>query len=692
MPPGAERVRTAGPPASPFAARPTRGRVAVAALALALTATATQAAQAPRLRVGAAVEDITPVPGFPTGGHSRNGAVAHAYWGRLTATALYFETDAGDGLALVSCDLFAVTAGIHAMVVERLEATSADPALRLRPERLVIAATHTHHGPGNFLSAAIYNGQASARSGYSPALREFLVSRIATAVRRAATDARADLESRIDIATHLVGSHLFMNRSPRTFMRDAASAEILASLGTGISAETDDCARARRAGEPRSDWRLYGCPRLRAVDRNVTALRVWRAGRLHAAAVFLNAHPTVTRPGTPIMSADVFGVARARLAGVVPVVAFFNGAEGDVVTRRRARHARDLADLGRALADELTVVLQKTGAALDGTDGLAGRLHFAAPGDVEQDGAGTWRLAREAVAGVATLGGAEGDRTILWRLGLVRPDVRRRPRGEQGVKVPALGGLRRIIARPGDFPQALPIGVIRIGALRLATVPTEVSTATGWQIRRAVGAPEHGRFEIVALANDYASYTATRDEYDAQDYMGASTLWGPEEAGFLAAAVARLGGEPPGISGTPGPDAPGRWREFGPRAVGRRSRQVSDRFRHFLDGGLVSRRRLPAFEWCERPPTTIGAGARTITVVDVDGGGTPDADVLVVLHGRPGTTRARWAAIWLTPLWAPAAGRYRFRVVTDGTTLESDQFTVGHSPPDACERAARAAR
>lgn len=674
----------------PRATGPARATPALtaAALALVLTATASQAGQTPRLLAGAAVEDITPVPGFANGGHSREGAVARGYWGRLTATALYFETDTGDGLALVSCDLFAVAAGLHAMVAERLAAPTAGPALRVPRERLVIAATHTHHGPGNFLSSAVYNSQASARSGYSPALREFLASRIVEAVRRAAADARAGAASRIDVATHEVSPELFMNRSPKTFLRDGAHAEILAALGGGISGDADACAAARRDGEPRSDWRLDGCPRLRAVDRHVTALRVWRAGRLHAAAVFLNVHPTVMRPGTPVTTADVFGVARARLADVAPVVAFFNGTEGDVVTRRRARHARDLAGLGQALADELRVALQMPGDAIDAGGGVAGRLHFAAPGDVEQDTTGTWRLAGEAMAGVATLGGAEGDRTIFWRLGLVRPAARRRPRGEHGVKVPALGWFRRFIAAPTDFPQALPIGVLTIGGLRLATVPTEVSTATGWRIRQAVGALPYGRFEIVALAGEYASYTATRDEYGAQDYMGASTFWGPEEAGFLAAAVARLSAEAPGMSGTPGPDAPGRWREFGPRDVGGRRSRVVDGFRRLLDGGLVSRRELPVFEWCEPPPTTVGAGVRTVTVVETGGGGTADTDVLVVLNGRPATTGARWAAIWLTPLWAPAPAAYRFRVTTPAAALESEPFTLGHSPPGACPPAA----
>jgi hypothetical protein len=44
----------------------------------------------------------------------------------------------------------------------------------------------------------------------------------------------------------------------------------------------------------------------------------------------------------------------------------------------------------------------------------------------------------------------------------------------------------------------------------------------------------------MGLASEYASYAASRDEYMLQDYMGASTLWGPDEGAFLACKLAAL--------------------------------------------------------------------------------------------------------------------------------------------------------
>jgi hypothetical protein len=106
-------------------------RVAAVVITTHFAALPTDAGQS-LLRVGAAVEDMTPVPGFPNGGHGREGAVSRAFWGNLTATAVYFETRNGDGLALVSCDLFAIPAGLHATVAERLRSPTPGDASRPR--------------------------------------------------------------------------------------------------------------------------------------------------------------------------------------------------------------------------------------------------------------------------------------------------------------------------------------------------------------------------------------------------------------------------------------------------------------------------------------------------------------------------------------------------------------------------------
>ena len=86
-------------------------------------------------------------------------------------------------------------------------------------------------------------------------------------------------------------------------------------------------------------------------------------------------------------------------------------------------------------------------------------------------------------------------------------------------------------------PQIMPLQIIKIGSVALIAVPSEVTTMSGRRFRKAVVAelaPLGVRYGVVsALANSYASYLATREEYAKQWYEGASTLYGPnQQAGF----------------------------------------------------------------------------------------------------------------------------------------------------------------
>lgn len=643
-------------------------------------------------RAGAASTDITPLPGLPTGGYGPAGVRARGYWGQLRAVAFYFEDPAGRGMALVSADLFAMPSALHRTVAEHFTAGNAGniTGVVLPPERIVLAATHTHQGPGNYLSAEVHNVRGSTKKGFNRPLRGFLAAQIIGAIEQAIVDARHSSNTSVDVMTGNIDATLFRNRSPCVFMRDARSKIILASLGKGIPADAASCVAGRLHDEPEVDWNIDGCPRLRAVDRNVTLLRMRRGGRTHALALFVNVHPTVLAGHTELSSADLFGVARAyleeRFGDNPPVIGFFNGSEGDVVTRRTTRTATDLAALGEEFARQIHRIHESAPAtAIDLASGIHGRLHYAHPGEVEPStGTPKARLAGEAVPGVALIAGAEGDETLFraftwWRT--------RKATGDQGVKVPALGFLRKIVAAPRTFPQALPLGVVRLGTLGLLTTPTENSTAAVMQFREAVGVPQHGALEVISMANEYASYLSTSDEYQVQDYMGASTLWGPQESAFFAAVLGRLYNEPDGTTGAPGEDHPGPDGSFPLGEVGRLRSRPHDGYGDFLKGGFVKGKELPSFQWCESRPTSVGAGDRLVEVVAVDGSLHDRHGSAVILRGlQTDPDRAVWAAIWLTPLWAERRGVYRFQITTARTTIESDSFAVGTSPKSVCSK------
>jgi len=91
-------------------------------------------------------------------------------------------------------------------------------------------------------------------------------------------------------------------------------------------------------------------------------------------------------------------------------------------------------------------------------------------------------------------------------------------------------------------PSTVSIQILRLGQLILLVVPTELTTMAGRRLRNAVrkemiadGAIGEDAVLVVAgLANGYADYTTTYEEYHAQRYEGASTIFGPHQlAGYV---------------------------------------------------------------------------------------------------------------------------------------------------------------
>src|SRR5690606_13630110 len=78
-------------------------------------------------------------------------------------------------------------------------------------------------------------------------------------------------------------------------------------------------------------------------------------------------------------------------------------------------------------------------------------------------------------------------------------------------------------------PNVVPVQLVRIGELYLAAAGAEFTIVAGLRVRRAVAAVLGVAVEQVLLqgyANSYHEYVTTPEEYDAQQYEGASTLFG----------------------------------------------------------------------------------------------------------------------------------------------------------------------
>ncbi|RWS20358.1 neutral ceramidase-like protein, partial [Leptotrombidium deliense] len=90
-----------------------------------------------------------------------------------------------------------------------------------------------------------------------------------------------------------------------------------------------------------------------------------------------------------------------------------------------------------------------------------------------------------------------------------------------------------LLKAPYDWqPQIIPTHIIAIGNVLIVALPAEFTTMAGRRIREVIAAESsklgpNNHVIITSLTNEYASYVTTYEEYQAQRYEGASTIFGP---------------------------------------------------------------------------------------------------------------------------------------------------------------------
>jgi neutral ceramidase len=508
--------------------------------------TPTGAAQtsAGSLLAGAAKIDITPMPGMPLGGHSIEGGIGYGVWTRLWARAIYLEDERGEPLVLVAADLWGIPAGLADAVIVRLREHHGLTHIG-RPQ-LLLAATHTHHSPANFSSSILYNRAASTMMGFDPELHDFLVRRIAQAIASAAT---GKLPAQLSVATTKVAS-VARNRSTAPFAENPEAPLLLAA-----NAELPGCPEAP------TDAATPDIDPCRAIDPTLTTIRVEDLdGRPLAVAAFFAVHATSMVNATDVYNGDLFAVATARAEAVLggaraelgdPVVALFNGAEGDVSPNWETQGRADTVALGTALgaaiveAAALSPDKRARGRAIAGA--IENRFARVALADQAVEGPPHARTAAHALPGKSILGGAEDGRTRFFKRLPEGQTVKRSRRYGHGLKKPAVApGFYALLFPDWTIPGEAPLSIHQIGPLMIASLPGEFTTIMGMRVRVALTAqlPEGGpRPVLVGLAGEYLSYFVTPQEYALQHYEGASTMWG-QYAGVLIAErlTALLGG------------------------------------------------------------------------------------------------------------------------------------------------------
>jgi len=513
-----------------------------------------------RLLAGAAEVDITPPPGMPKAGYSANAHSGTGFRTRLRARVLHLRAGTAS-VALVQCDLLGGSAVVQHLVAQAIREQTDVPLAGL-----LIGATHTHAGPGQFLGTDFYNRFASNKSGFDPAFAQFLVDSISAAVieavrtRRPAAAAIGSvgvwgLTRNRSMAAHVRNRNAVDTRTTpeRKFLAINPELHVLRvdSVESGESADIGPASRAREHPGP-SD-----------KDQHAST-RTGRSSPLAGVVVF-SVHGTGVPMQADEYNADIWAYLVGELGnrvearyGTRPIIGAIEGTHADVAPAIRPGAAGHIeaARVGRAIGESAAELFASLENEL--TEEVELQSGFREI-DLEKDSSidGVTLAPRPAVGAALLAGAHENETPVICHVPPFRADNPKPWPGRLGsahAEKWVLGSrwLQPVVLPLRSFPRILPIQTVRIGDTMLVGLPFEITVETGRRIAGAVSdaldpAPQDStvdsgvqRVVISSVANEYSGYVASPEEYQQQRYEGAHTLYGPKTQPFLARHVVQL--------------------------------------------------------------------------------------------------------------------------------------------------------
>ncbi len=632
-------------------------------------------------KVGAAVVDITPPVGYGMAGHAMEARSSVGVWTRLRAQAIAIEDRDGTPVVLIATDLWAIPAALPDALTQRLQTEHGMSALGRA--QVILAATHTHHGPGHVHTAPAYADHAGSEPGFDPVLFDWLTERLAGA----AADAYARREAAtLTLHTTAVPT-VARNRSLTPALENPEMPALLEA-----NAGLPGCDHPANATWIDTEQAADPCHAVDPLLHALVARRPEDDGVIAVAAVF-GVHATAMPNRTPVYHGDLFGIAARRAQGDLvgaghddAVVAVFNGPEGDVSPNWRAQGRSATTALGDGLGQAIVATLDTDGLSLRGTVGYGlVRVPMSSAEVVTPTTSAPGRTGRRALPGRSQFGGAEDGRTWLHDRGFDEGrTVRRARRKGHGAKRPALPPALIALRHPkAHFPSFVPLGVVELGPLSLVALPGEFTTAMGQRIESRVSAARDdvGPAIGIGLAGEYLSYFTTPQEYDLQHYEGASMMYG-RLAGEAMAQAAEALVRQPRVEGVGTFDYRGR----GKTSTARLARTLRGPAKEAaetiattleLDTSVTLRFEDGRARWSDDAQTT----PRVRVEVRSDAGwerlADDEGDALVTYVTKAGRGRWMWASTWLEP-FAPLEHRgkaMRLHVQRlDGSTACSAPF------------------
>ncbi len=634
----------------------------LAAVGLAVAATAGQAAWADYL-VGRGKADIT-------GEAAEVGMMGYAKLEQKTAgihmrqwarAFVVQDVQSGKRLVFVNNDLGMVFQGVHQAVLNRLQARFGS---RYTRENVLLAATHTHSGPGGFSHYALYN---MTTWGYNSRTYNAIVDGIVEAI--VAADA------------------------------DLKPGEIKVARGELLDANANRSLPAyeRNPADERGRWGRH-------VDPTMTVLRFAQNGRDVGMISWFATHGVSMRNTNPLISPDNKGYAEqfvekqvfGRLGQNDFVAAFAQSNAGDMTPNLWLNGSGPTADefentrqIGERQALKALNLFQSASESVAGPVDYRQQYVDMSRVTVRPEFAyGTSHSTCPAALGRAFAAGTEdgrgeggfneGDLTsnpFLAQLGSV---LFAAPQWVKDCQAPKPILLPTGLQKPFPWtPEVLPVSIARIGQLAIVAGPGEFTIMSGRRIRETVAAALNIPIANVIFAgytNAYAGYVTTPEEYDAQHYEGGSTHFGRYTLPayrqlFNDLAVALREGKPVEAGPTP--------RDLSSNQMSLQTGVVLDNTPIFKRFGQVERDAAASYRrgdtaeawfWTGHPKNNLRRGSTFLSVERWDG-----ATWRRVAADDDWSTIYRWVRI--DPVWGTSQARISWRIPVEATP---GQYRIVH--------------
>lgn len=476
-----------------------------------------------RAKLGMAKVDVKPPPGFDLSGYSLAGRESIGLATPLSMCAVYFEDPAGNAAAWVVGDLHSATRYMHEKAAS-LTATRTPIGV----DNLIFCGTHTHTGPGQFYGNSLYDlvttrCALTTRQGFQIGIANHFSAAIARAVVLAHDDAQRRYGAiSVGFGESLVWTGdtepyqpICHNRSLDAFRRNPESAQWSTLVGAGAPGSLSDDQRS--------------------IDPRVRACTFYRDDHVAAVVSSFGCHSTALGCDYDRYNSDWPGHARTEArrlledAGDKAMVAVALSGAGDVntLTGSVAPGEANAYRVGRAIGRAIFRAVAASRASKQPLDRLEARFIEVPTSEKVLTGT-SGPLAANWAFGKPTLGGSEESKTPFYSEGETADDFKTRD-PPQHPKVSAnwvFGVILPLLFARLEPSPILALRTLRIGSHLLVGVPFEPTSTAAHRIESALKATANAQPWVLGYSSDYNGYLTTPEEFEAQHYEGASTIWG----------------------------------------------------------------------------------------------------------------------------------------------------------------------